>query len=50
MLQKCLTTTIANVENRIYEAVQEVIKDKKLKNLDVIQIVQIFDIDRKSVV
>ena len=25
------TVTIANVENRIYEAVQEVIKDKKLK-------------------
>ena len=29
------TVTIANVENRIYEAVQEVIKDKKLKNSDV---------------
>ena len=26
------TVTIANVENRIYETVQEVIKDKKLKN------------------
>lgn len=39
------TVTIANVENRIYEAVQEVIKDKKLKNSDVIQIVQIFDMD-----
>lgn len=25
------TVTIANVENRIYETVQEVIKDKKLK-------------------
>lgn len=39
------TVTIANVENRIYETVQEVIKDKKLKNSDVIQIVQIFDMD-----
>lgn len=39
------TVTMANVENRIYETVQEVIKDKKLKNSDVIQIVQIFDMD-----
>jgi len=39
------TVTITNVENRIYEAVQGVIKDKKLKNSDVIQVVQIFDMD-----
>ena len=39
------TVTIANVENRIYQTVQEVIKDKKLKNSDVIQVVQIFDMD-----
>ena len=39
------TVTIANVENRIYETVQEVIKDKKLKKSDVIQVVQIFDMD-----
>lgn len=37
--------TIANVENKIYETVQGVIRDKKLKNSDVIQIVQIFDMD-----
>lgn len=39
------TVTIANVEDRIYEAVQGVIKDKKLRNSDVIQVVQIFDMD-----
>lgn len=39
------TVTVANVENRIYETVQKVVKDKKLKNSDVIQIVQIFDMD-----
>jgi hypothetical protein len=39
------TVTIANVENKIYETVQGVIKDKKLKNSDVIQVVQIFDMD-----
>lgn len=39
------TVTIANVENRIFETVQEIIKDKKLKKSDVIQIVQIFDMD-----
>lgn len=39
------TVTIANVENRIYETVQNVIKDKKLKNSDVIQVIQIFDMD-----
>lgn len=37
--------TLANVEDRIYQAAQDVIKDKKLKNSDVIQIVQIFDMD-----
>lgn len=36
---------ISNVENRIYEKVQEVMQDKKLKRQDVIQIVQIFDTD-----
>lgn len=39
------TVTLANVKDRIYQTVQEVIKDKKLKNSDVIQIVQIFDMD-----
>lgn len=39
------TVTIANVENKIYEAVQSVIKDKKLRNTDVLQVVQIFDMD-----
>lgn len=39
------TVSVDNVENKIYEAVQNVIKDKKLKNSDVIQVVQLFDMD-----
>lgn len=39
------TVTTGNVEDRIYEAVQAVMKDKKLKNSDVVQIVQLFDMD-----
>ena len=39
------TVTLDNVEDRIYKTVQNVMKDKKLRNSDVIQIVQIFDMD-----
>ena len=38
-------TTLDNVEDKIYEAIQDVIKDKKLKNSDVIQVVQLLDMD-----
>ena len=39
------TVTVANVENKIYEKIREVITDKKLTKSDVMQIVQIFDMD-----
>ena len=39
------TATKNNVEERIYQIVQEFLKDKKLNKSDIYQIVQIFDMD-----
>ena len=37
--------TTENVENKIYDIIKEVINDRKLKNSDILQVVQIFDMD-----